>query len=63
MSVGWIVFIILLIVAGVGVWYIKRKPSPLPDLDETMQDSDTAWNDPVDPDTPRPSADHGEPRP
>jgi len=61
MSVGWIVLIVLLIAAGVGVW-LTRRPAP-PSVPDAYSDDDTAWEDPIQP-APlhHPHSDQQEPR-
>jgi hypothetical protein len=58
MSVGWIVLIVLVIAACVGVWLVRRRPAP-PRTPEPYSDDDTAWRDPIQP----PHPDQQEPRP
>jgi hypothetical protein len=59
MSVGWIVLVVLLIAAGAGVWFVRRKPAVPPLVDDPYSDDDTAWRDPIHPSHP----DQHEPRP
>jgi len=62
MSVGWIVLIVLLIAAGVGVWLTRRRPAP-PSVPDAYSDDDTAWEDPIQPaPSHHPHSDQQEPR-
>lgn len=63
MSVGWIVLIVLLIAAGVGVWFVRRNPAGPPPVDDPYSDDDTAWEDPIQPAaSSHPHSDSQEPR-
>lgn len=62
MSVGWIVLIVLLIVAGLGVWFVRRTPAASPPVDDPYSDDDTAWEDPIQPAPPHHPSDLNEPR-
>lgn len=58
-----IVLVLLVIAVGIVAWFTRRKPGPPP---VARGDQDTAWNDPVDPETPGKPVDSrpgSEPRP